>query len=313
MRWVGRLVSVAAEFGWDGRAEIHGPAGKNTGTAVLRRRPRVRCNDSRLADPFAADPNTVEDGWRDEPAPVDCGARCSHCPPCPEERTLARLRDGMTLSQWSSATGIYLATQHFHHHDGATGTGAPRMRVNYGAWPGLQLHGDRAPGLRRGRAAVPHPTGWATSAGREAAFLSTRAKGGPWWDFPANLRCRLATRLMGWGPGTCTCCIPLWLQKSFGAWTNLWRRGSVGEPGNGKPQLRVPRLAIPAPPVAACDHRRRSLLHHARSVGGDANLRFNVGAGPRFHRSITIPVLGRPEVLVGDTILQGYAAYQLTL
>ena len=206
---------------------------------------------------------------------------------------------------------FYLATQHSITHDAATGT-APHVEVNYGAGPGLQLH-VIAP------LAYARPSGGATSYGVGDIELGAKLRfvdEGPWWPmvgtFPQCSRCRPATRLMGWGPGACTCSFRFGCRRSFGAWTTyggggLWVNPATGNRNYGYLGWQVQRRLSQLATIGA-----EVFYTTPDQVGGDANLRFNIGLVLDFteHHHFLFSA-GRG--IVGDTILQGYAAYQLTL
>ena len=124
---------------------------------------------------------------------------------------------------------FYLATQHSITHDAATGT-APHVEVNYGAGPGLQLH-VIAP------LAYARPSGGATSYGVGDIELGAKLRfvdEGPWWPmvgtFP-QFEVPAGNASHGLGTGHLHVLIPLWLQKSFGAWTTYGGWGLWVNPG----------------------------------------------------------------------------------
>ena len=205
---------------------------------------------------------------------------------------------------------FYLATQHLVTRDAATGT-APHVEVNYGAWPGLQLH-VIAP------LAYARPSGGSTSYGVGDIELGTKLRfidEGQWCPmvgtFPQfEVPTGDATR--GLGTGHLHVLIPIWLQKSFGAWTSYGGAGLWVNPGQGnrnygyfgwQVQRRLSRLATIGTEV---------FYTTPDQVGGDANLRFNLGLVLDFGEHHHL-LLSAGRGIVGDTIFQGYLAYQLTL
>jgi hypothetical protein len=116
----------------------------------------------------------------------------------------------------------------------------------------------------------------------------------------------------GLGTGHLHVLIPLWLQKSFGPWTSyggggLWVNPGVGNRNYGyfgwQVQRRLSGLATLGTEVFYTTPDR---------VGGGANLRFNLGLVLDFNEHHHL-LLSAGRGIVGDTIFQGYLAYQLTL
>ncbi len=205
---------------------------------------------------------------------------------------------------------FYLASQHFIARDFATGT-APHVEVNYGAWPGLQLH-LLAP-LVYARASGG-PTFYGVGdieLGAKVRFVDE----GPWrpmvGTFPMfELPTGDAAR--GLGTGHLHVLIPLWLQKSFGPWTSYGGGGLWVDPGKGNRnygyfgwllQRRLSQLATLGTEI---------FYTTPDQVGGSANLRFNLGLVVDFteHHHLLFSA-GRS--IVGNTVFQGYLAYQMTI
>ena len=205
---------------------------------------------------------------------------------------------------------IYLATQHSVTRDGAFGA-APFVDVNYGALPGVQLH-------VMGQLAYARPNGGSTSYGAGDTELGAKVRlvnEAEWWpmmslypqfDFPTGAA---AHRL---GTGRLHVFIPLWVQKSAGPWTTFGGGGFWINPGAGsrdywyvgwEVQRRVSDFATIGAEI---------FYTTPDQVGGDANLRFNLG----FVLDLTEHhhlLFSAGRSVVGDSLFQGYAAYQLTL
>ena len=205
---------------------------------------------------------------------------------------------------------FYLATQHLVTRNLATGT-APHVEVNYGVWPGLQLH-VIAP------VAYARPSGGPTSYGVGDIELGAKFRfidEGEWrpmvgtfpmFEVPTN------NGSHGLGTGHLHVFIPLWLQKSFGPWTSYGGGGLWVNPGPGnrnygylgwQVQRRLSRLATLGTEV---------FYTTPDQVGGGANLRFNVGLVLDLGEHHHLP-LSAGRGIVGDTIFQGYLAYQMTI
>jgi hypothetical protein len=205
---------------------------------------------------------------------------------------------------------FYLATQHSITRTAASGT-APHVEVNYGALPGLQLH-----------VIVPlayaRPNGGPTSYGVGDIELGAKFRfidENPWLPmvgtFPM-VELPVGAASKGLGAGHLQVLIPLWLQKSVGPWTTYGGGGYWRNPGQGNRDfwyigwLLQRRLGERAALGAEVFYTTPD------QVGGEANLRFNVGLVLDLseHHHLLVSA-GRG--MVGDSLFQGYAAYQLTL
>lgn len=205
---------------------------------------------------------------------------------------------------------FYLATQHSITRAAASGT-APHVEVNYGVLPGLQLH-ILVP------LAYAHPSGGPTFYGvgdieLGAKFRFIDEKQGipmvgtfPMLELPAGAASK------GLGTGHLHVLIPLWLQKSFGPWTTYGGGGYWRNPGQGNRdfwsigwliQRRLRERAALGSEIfyTTPDH-----------TGGQANLRFNVGLVLDLSEHHHV-LFSAGRGIVGDSLFQGYAAYQLTL
>jgi hypothetical protein len=205
---------------------------------------------------------------------------------------------------------FYLATQHSITRSLATGT-APHVEVNYGAWPGLQLH-VIAP------LAYARPSGGPTfygvgdiEVGAKFRFIDE----GRWWPmvgtFP-QFELPTGDASSGLGTGHLHVFIPLWLQKSFGPWTTYGGGGFWVNPGAGNRnygfvgwllQRRLSQLATLGTEI---------FYTTPNQVGGDASLRFNLGLVLDLTEHHHL-LLSAGRSIVGDCLFQGYAAYQLTI
>jgi len=205
---------------------------------------------------------------------------------------------------------FYLSSQHLVTRTAASGT-APHFEVNYGALPGLQLH-LIAP------LAYAHSNGGRTfygagdlELGAKLRFIEeseTRPMVGtfPQFEVPVGAAAK------GLGTGHLHVLLPLWLQKSVGPWTTYGGVGYWLNPGGGNRnywyggwllQRRVSDLAALGTEL---------FYTTPDQTGGGANVRFNVGLMLDLteHHHVLFSA-GRG--LVGESVFQGYAAYQLTL
>jgi hypothetical protein len=205
---------------------------------------------------------------------------------------------------------VYLAAQHFSARDGSSGS-APLVDLNYGAWPGLQLH-------VMGQLTYARPSFGPTSHGVGDTELGAKIRfvnEGEWWpmmsvypllDFPTGDASR---RL---GTGRVHAFVPLWLQKSLGPWTTFGGGGFWANPGAGNRDYwylgwEVQRRISPLATIGT-----EAFYTTPDQVGGDANLRFNVG----FILDLTEQhhlLLSAGRSIAGNSLFQSYVAYQLTL
>jgi hypothetical protein len=205
---------------------------------------------------------------------------------------------------------VYLASQHEVTRAGATGA-APFGELNFGALHDLQLH-VVAP------LAYDRPSGGSTSYGPGDVEVGAKVRfvqeGDAWpmiGTFPMfELPVGNATKNLG--TGRLHVLVPLWLQKSFGPWTTYGGPGYWVNPGPGNKnywyfgallQRRLSELATVG--VELFDTT-------ADRVNGRGNFRFNLGTvlDVTEHHHVLVSA-GRS--LVGDTLLQAYLGYLLTL
>ena len=205
---------------------------------------------------------------------------------------------------------FYLATQHSITRTAASGT-APHIEVNYGALPGLQLH-VIAP------LAYAHPNDGPTSYGVGDIELGAKFRfidENPWMPmvgtFPM-LELPMGAESKGLGTGHLHVLIPLWLQKSFGPWTAYGGGGYWRNPGQGNRDFWYIGWLIQRRLGERAALGTEIFYTTPDQVGGEANLRFNVGLVLDLseHHHVLVSA-GRG--IVGDSLFQGYAAYQLTL
>jgi hypothetical protein len=171
---------------------------------------------------------------------------------------------------------IYLASQDFFSAGGAWSGALPMVEVNFGALPQVQLHliaplaYDRAPG-------GPMTYGYGdTELGVKWRFVQE----GDWvpmiGTFPL-VELPTGNLSRGLGTGSTRLFVPLWLQKSFGAWTTYGGGGYWVNPGSGnrnywffgwQAQCRLGEAVT----VGA------EIFHTSASeVGGSGETRFNAG------------------------------------
>ncbi len=204
---------------------------------------------------------------------------------------------------------VYLAAQHFSVRDGSSGS-APLVDLNFGAWPGLQLHIMGQLTYTRPSIGPAFYGPGDTEVGAKIRFVNESKwcpmmSVYPLLDFPTG---DAARRL---GTGHTHLFLPLWLQKSLGPWTTFGGGGFWANPGTGnrdywylgwEVQRRVSNFATIGSEVFYTTPDR---------VGGDANLRFNIGLIFNFTEQHHL-LFSAGRSIVGDSLFQSYVAYQLT-
>jgi hypothetical protein len=205
---------------------------------------------------------------------------------------------------------FYLATMSDFTRDRVTGT-APHLEMNYGILPNVQLH-TIVP------LAYARPNGQLINYGPGDIELGVKLRfvqESEWTPmvgaFPM-LELPMGDEPKGLGSGRLHGFIPLWLQKSVGRWTSYGGGGYWLNPGTGNRsfwylgwlvQRRLSDLAVLGTEI---------YYTTADQVGGDANLRFNLGLVLDFTDHHHLLVSGGRSI-VGEHTFQGYLAYQLTL
>jgi hypothetical protein len=205
---------------------------------------------------------------------------------------------------------FYLATQHEVTRDGATGT-APHVEINYGAIPNLQLHVIAPLSYAR-------PSGGSTRYGPGdielgAKFRFIQEDG---WipmvgTFPL-LELPASSAAKGLGSGHVHGLIPLWIQKSLGPWTTYGGGGYWINPGQGNRSFWYVGYLVQVKLSDLITLGSEIFYTTPDRTDADGNLRFNLGLVLDFgdHHHLLLS-MGRS--IAGDSLLQGYFAYQLTM
>jgi hypothetical protein len=205
---------------------------------------------------------------------------------------------------------FYLATQHTLARDGATGT-APHVEVNYGVLPNLQIHAIVPLGYARPTGGPTHYGLADCELGAKLRFIQEGAYTPMIGTFPM-LEIPLGSAAKGLGTEHWHGFLPVWLQKSLGPWSTYGGGGYGINPGAGNRNFWAfgwqgqRRLSES---VALGGELFYSTTDHD---GGRDDFRFNIG--------LVLDLTSNHHVLAsigrsihGDTLLQGYLAYQLTL
>ncbi len=204
---------------------------------------------------------------------------------------------------------VYLATQNYLSAGGSWSGTAPQVEVNYGPLRNVQLHliaplaFERTPG-----GSISYGYG-DTEVGVKVRFLEE----GEWvpmvGTFPL-VELPTGSAAKGLGNGVAQFFAPLWLQKTFGAWTTYGGAGYWVNPGSGNRNFWF--LGWQAQYALGAVAPGGEVFHtSARRVGGAGETRFNLGL---------VADLSDVQHLIASAGLrfgsppagQFYAAYQLT-
>ncbi|HJX65317.1 MAG TPA: hypothetical protein VJ860_15350 [Polyangia bacterium] len=205
---------------------------------------------------------------------------------------------------------FYLATMDEITRDDATGT-APHIEINYGAVPNLQLH-MIAP------LAFARPSGGPTRYGPGDIELGGKfrfVQEGAWLPmvgtFPL-LEVPVGSESKGLGTGHLHAFFPLWLQKSFGPWMTYGGGGYWINPGEGNRNYWYVGWLVQRRLASRATLGTELFYTTPDRVDGNGDLRFNVGLVVDLteHHHLLFSA-GRS--IVGDSLLLGYFAYQVTL
>lgn len=201
---------------------------------------------------------------------------------------------------------FYAATQWSAERHAVAGS-LPHAEVNYGALPGLQLHAI-AP------LELAHSTGHATEYGLGDIELGTKFRfvdEGEWRPqigvFPL-VTLPTGSEARGLGAGRVEALVPLWIQKSFGAWTTY---------GGGGLRFAAEGKAAVLGWLIQHDFSEQITLGTEAYVtaplrGAMAQVQLNLGAVVNFTDLHHLLLSGGPS-FGNDAVAQAYLAYQLTI
>jgi hypothetical protein len=204
---------------------------------------------------------------------------------------------------------VYLASVASRDADAWSGT-APQLEVNYGAYPDLQLHlivpaAFSAPGTGPSHYGLGD-----VELGAKFRFVHEGDRMPQIGTFPL-VELPSGSAAKGLGEGHARILIPLWLQKSWGAWTSYGGVGYWLDTGAGardswflgwQLQRRVSANAV----VGA------ELFHTTASQPGtDAETRVNLGAVIDLSEAHHV-LLSVGRGIEGSNRFQAYVGYQLT-
>lgn len=204
---------------------------------------------------------------------------------------------------------LYVASQVAHDDGGWSGT-APHVEVNYGVLPNVQLHLIAPlvfdlPNQATGRYGYGD-----TEVGVKFRFISETDWRPMVGIFPI-LELPSGDAKNGLGGGHVQTFLPLWLQKSVGAWTTYGGGGYWINPGAGNRDYWFFGWLV-----------QRKIIEHVaagieifhttpKEAHGESETRFNVGLVVDFTDSQHL-LFSAGRGIQGSNDFQGYLAYQLT-
>jgi hypothetical protein len=205
---------------------------------------------------------------------------------------------------------LYLATMPDSTHAGTSGT-APHFEINYGPIPNVQLHAIVPLTYARSNGGPMRYGLGDIELGSKVRFVPEHGLVPMLGTFPL-LELPVGDSDKGLGTGRLHGLLPLWLQKSVGAWTTYGGAGYGWNPGPGNRSfwyfgwLLQRRLSDLATLGAELYYTTPD------QAGGASNLRFNVGLVLDLSEHNHLLASGGRSI-VGEHTFQGYLAYQLTI
>jgi hypothetical protein len=204
---------------------------------------------------------------------------------------------------------LYLASEAEHDKDGWAGTG-PHVEVNYGVWPNVQLHliapfAFALPAEGTGRYGYGD-----TEVGVKYRFLEETDRRPMVGAFPI-LELPSGDSKVGLGSGQVQAFLPVWIQKSFGAWTTYGGGGYWINPGADNRNYWLVGWQVQR---KVSDHLTVGVeaFHTTpKETHGESETRFNVGLIVDFSESQHL-LFSAGRGIQGPNDFQGYLAYQLT-
>jgi hypothetical protein len=205
---------------------------------------------------------------------------------------------------------IYLASMPSRDGGAWSGT-APHVEVNYGAAPNLQLHVIMPMAFARSTNGTTTYGYGDTEFGAKYRFIQetdTRPMVG---TFPL-LEVPTGDQQRGLGSGQVTLYLPLWVQKSYGAWTTYGGGGYWINPGPGNYDWGFLGWLVQRQVLDEVSAGVEVFHTTTAERGAEPETRFNVGFVvdlSEVHHLLVSAGRG----LQGDNEFQGYLAYQVTV
>jgi hypothetical protein len=205
---------------------------------------------------------------------------------------------------------FYVAAHSLRDHDGSSGT-APHFELNYGLRPDLQLHIIAPLAFSRPKSEPAHHGVGDAELGVKLRFVAEGPRR-PMAGVFLLVELPTGDAGDGLGSGHAQVFVPLWLQKSVGAWTTYGGGGYWVNPGAGNRDWWFTGWLLQRRLFTASTLGVEVFHQTANRVGGRGDTRFNIG--------LTLDLTDHHHLLLsagrsidGDVRLEAYAAYQLTL
>jgi hypothetical protein len=205
---------------------------------------------------------------------------------------------------------FYAASMGSHDASGTTAT-APHIEVNYGPWPGVQLHA-LLPFDRISTPGAPTAYGYGdTELGVKLRFVKEAGARPEIGTFPL-VELPTGNSQTGLGGGHTQIFIPLWIQKSWGHWSSYGGGGYWHNPGTGNRDWRflgwelqrdVPKFGFLGGEIF---HSSASAVDETGGAG------FNIGGQFDFS-SVHHILFSAGHTLSGPSSETWYVAYYVTL
>jgi hypothetical protein len=204
---------------------------------------------------------------------------------------------------------LYLASQRLKAKDGSSGT-APHAEINYGAAKELQLHLVAPLSYSRPEGGALAYGPGDTELGAKYRFLREtpgRPQAGifPLVELPTGNAGR------GLGGGKPQVFLPLWLQKSWGAWTSYAGGGCWINPGSGKKNWTYAGWLLQRDLSASLTLGGELFHRTPDAAGGKSGTGFTAGGQFNFTAERHL-LFSAGRDLSGPDRLTAYLAFQLT-
>ena len=205
---------------------------------------------------------------------------------------------------------IYVSSILQHDADGTAGNFSS-LEVNYGAAKNLQLH-VVAPAALNAPKDGPRAVGYGdTELGAKYCFVN-EADDHPQVAIFPTVELPTGNDQRGLGNGKAQLFLPLWLQKSYGAWTVYGGGGYWFHSGDGNRNFWVTGISVQKQVTKTLSIGGEFFHEAAQTADGRSDTRFNLGAvwdiDDRYH------LLGSAgPVVQGPRGYQGYVGLLITL
>jgi outer membrane putative beta-barrel porin/alpha-amylase len=204
---------------------------------------------------------------------------------------------------------VYVASQLAHDKDGWSGT-SPHIEVNYGAIPNLQLHLIAPVSFT----ALSHEAtrfGYGdTELGVKYRFFEETDHLPQMGVFPL-IELPTGNRKRGLGSGHTQAFLPLWLQKSFGAWTTYGGGGYWINPGKDSRDWWFTGWLLQREITSKLTLGTEIFHETPNEKGGESDTKLNFGGIYNFTDMYHL-LFSAGHTVQGPSATQAYLAFQIT-